>query len=70
MFKVLKKDASAVKVLPMKESWNCYHPKDVLERDVPTLALRGINRDSVGNYHLMDKESTGIMVIPPGITRS
>jgi hypothetical protein len=32
-----------------------------LERDVPTLALHGINGDSAGNYHHMDEESTGIM---------
>jgi hypothetical protein len=30
-----------------------------LERDVPTLAPDGINRESAGNYHLMDKEFTG-----------
>jgi hypothetical protein len=30
-----------------------------LEFDVPTLALLGINRESAGNYHLMDEESTG-----------
>jgi hypothetical protein len=36
---------------------------------MPTLAIHGINRDSVGNYHVMDEESTGEMVIPPGITR-
>jgi hypothetical protein len=36
----------------------------------PTLALHGINGDSVGNYQLMDRESTGGIVIPPGITSS
>jgi hypothetical protein len=29
-----------------------------LECDVPTLALHGINRESAGNYQLIDKEST------------
>jgi hypothetical protein len=29
-----------------------------LESDVPTLALHGINRESAGNYQLIDKEST------------
>jgi hypothetical protein len=28
-------------------------------RDVPTLALHGINGNSAGNYHLMDEEFTG-----------
>jgi hypothetical protein len=37
---------------------------------VPTLTLDGINRDSAGNYYLMDEESIGVIVIPPGITRS
>jgi hypothetical protein len=32
--------------------------------ELPTLALHGINDDSAGNYCLMDKESTGEMVIP------
>jgi hypothetical protein len=27
-------------------------------RDVPTLALRGINGESAGNYHLINEEST------------
>jgi hypothetical protein len=49
-----------------------------------TLALHGINRDSAGNYQLIDEESTrrilsadcqyspstGKIVIPPGITSS
>jgi hypothetical protein len=26
--------------------------------DVPTLALHGINRESAGNYQLIDEEST------------
>jgi hypothetical protein len=39
-----------VKVLLMKER---------LERDVPSLALHWINGESVGNYHLIDEESTG-----------
>jgi hypothetical protein len=39
-------------------------------RELPTLALHGISGDSAGNYHLMDEESTGGMVIPPGITSS
>jgi hypothetical protein len=30
---------------------------ECLERDVLTLALHGINGDSAGNYHLMDKDS-------------
>jgi hypothetical protein len=34
---------------------------------VPTLALHGINGDSAGNYHLMDEESIGGMIILPGI---
>jgi hypothetical protein len=29
-----------------------------LECNVPTLALHGINGESAGNYHLIDKEST------------
>jgi hypothetical protein len=29
-----------------------------LEFDVPTLALHGINRESAGNYQLIDEEST------------
>jgi hypothetical protein len=29
-----------------------------LECDVPTLALHGINRESAGNYQLIDEEST------------
>jgi hypothetical protein len=29
-----------------------------LECDAPTLALHGINRESVGNYQLIDEEST------------
>jgi hypothetical protein len=37
---------------------------------VPTLALHGINGVSGGNYHLMDEESTGGMVMPPGIASS
>jgi hypothetical protein len=37
-----------------KESWNRCHPEEV----GPTLALHGINRESVGNYHLIDEEST------------
>jgi hypothetical protein len=32
-----------------------------LERDVPILALHGINGKSAGNYHLIDEESTGGM---------
>jgi hypothetical protein len=36
------------------------------ERDVPIHALHGTNGDSAGNYHLMDEESTGGRVIPPG----
>jgi hypothetical protein len=39
-------------------------------RDVPTLALRRINGDSAGNYHLMDEETTGGIVIPTIITSS
>jgi hypothetical protein len=35
-----------------------------------TLALQGINSDSVGNYQLIDVESTVRMGFPPGITRS
>jgi hypothetical protein len=31
---------------------------------------KGINEDSTGNYNQMDEESTGGMVIPPGITSS
>jgi hypothetical protein len=34
------------------------------------LALHRINEDSAGNYHLMEEESIGGMVIPPGITSS
>jgi hypothetical protein len=34
------------------------------------LALHGINCDSAGNYYLMDEESTGGIIIPPGITSS
>jgi hypothetical protein len=30
-----------------------------LESDVPTLTLHEINGESVGNYHLIDDESTG-----------
>jgi hypothetical protein len=30
-----------------------------LERDVPTLALHGINRESFQKYHLINEESTG-----------
>jgi hypothetical protein len=32
-----------------------------------TLALHGINGDSAGNYGFIDDESTGGMVMPPGI---
>jgi hypothetical protein len=42
----------------------------LLEHDVPTLTLPGINGDFVGNYHIMDEESTEGMVILPGIARS
>jgi hypothetical protein len=38
--------------------------------ELPTLALHRINSDSAENYYLMDEESTGGMVIPPGITCS
>jgi hypothetical protein len=37
---------------------------------MPTLALHEKNGDSAGNYHLFDEESTGGMVIPPGIACS
>jgi hypothetical protein len=37
-------------------------------RELPTLALHGINGDSARNHYLMDEESAGGMVIPPGIT--
>jgi hypothetical protein len=53
-----------------KESCNFLPSGGYLERNVPTLALHGINRDSAGNYHLIDEEFTIGMVIPPGITRS
>jgi hypothetical protein len=36
--------------------------------ELPTLALHKINNDSARKYHLMDKESTVGMVIPPRIT--
>jgi hypothetical protein len=39
-------------------------------RELPALAFHGINRDSAGNYQLNDEESTGGMVIPPGIAIS
>jgi hypothetical protein len=42
----------------------------LLERDVPTLALHGINGDYAGNSHLMEEEFTKGMVIQPGITSS
>jgi hypothetical protein len=35
---------------------------------LPTLPLYGINSVFAGNYQLIDKESTGKMVFPPGIT--
>jgi hypothetical protein len=37
---------------------------------LPILALHRIIRDSSGHFHLMDEESTGWMVILPGITSS
>jgi hypothetical protein len=39
-------------------------------RELPTLDLYSINGDSAGNYHLMNEESTGGMVIPLGTTVS
>jgi hypothetical protein len=39
-------------------------------RGLPTLTLHGISRDSVGNYQLIDEESTGRTVFPPGIASS
>jgi hypothetical protein len=39
-------------------------------RGLPTLPFHGINSDSAGNYQLIDQESTGRMVFPPGITSS
>jgi hypothetical protein len=30
-----------------------------MERELPTLALHGINGESAGNYHLINEESTG-----------
>jgi hypothetical protein len=42
-----------------KESWNHYHPEDIWNAmSQHSHALHGINGDSAGNYHLMDKEST------------
>jgi hypothetical protein len=58
------KDPSEYRILELLPSGG------LLERDVPTLALHGINGDSAKNYHLMDEESTGGIVIPPEITRS
>jgi hypothetical protein len=37
---------------------------------VPILAQHGINGESGRNYHLMDEDSTGGMVIQSGITNS
>jgi hypothetical protein len=89
----LKTYAFAVRILHIKESWNCYHPEDfssancppstatvtgittgytVICRELPAHG-RGIHRKngySAGNYQLMDEESTGRKVIPPGITSS
>jgi hypothetical protein len=39
-------------------------------RNAPKLALSGINGDSAGKTHLMDEESTGGMLILPGIANS
>jgi hypothetical protein len=37
---------------------------------LPTLAFHGISSDSVGNYQLIDVESTIRMGFPPGIISS
>jgi hypothetical protein len=41
--------------------------KGFFVHDVPTLALSGIDGDSARNYHLMDEEFTGGMVIHLGM---
>jgi hypothetical protein len=58
----LKNYASAVKILPSKESWNKVEllpSRGFFVRGLPTLALHGINSDSAGNYRLIDEKSTG-----------
>jgi hypothetical protein len=35
--------------------------------ELPTLAIHWINGDSAVNFHLMNEESTGGMVVPRGI---
>jgi hypothetical protein len=37
-------------------------------RRLPTLPVHRINSDSARNYQLIDDESAGRMVFPPGIT--
>jgi hypothetical protein len=39
-------------------------------RELPTLALHGINSESAGSYQLIDVESTVRIGFPPGITSS
>jgi hypothetical protein len=56
------KDLSEIEILELLPSGGFF----VCE--LPTLSLLRITSDSTGNYYLMDKESTGRMVIPHGNT--
>jgi hypothetical protein len=53
MFKFHLKYALAVQILPKEVILELLPSEGHLERDVPTLALHGINGDSAGNYHLL-----------------
>jgi hypothetical protein len=72
----VKKYASAVKILLSNESWNWYSPEDFSSAnclyspsnycDCGCLRNNWICGESARNYQLMDEESSGRMVIPPG----
>jgi hypothetical protein len=57
------KDLSELRILELLSSGGFF------VRELPTLALNGINDDSARNYHLMEEFTRG-MVIPPGISSS
>jgi hypothetical protein len=62
-----------MELLSSKGFFVCKLPKLALQLPPSTMAVlgkNGITGDLAGNYHLMDEESTGRMVIQPGITSS